>query len=128
MLRINPSKVFTKINKTSNFIRKKHISPFRIKCSNVSYRCCYSEKNVWKWNKTVKFSNKDSDDMTEIVKALEDSDVLMKGVSKTLKSDIKKGGALPKIPMLLGTLRASLLTGRGLFWAGKGIYRAGKEF
>ena len=60
--------------------------------------------------KTVKFSNKDLDDMTKIVKALEDSDVLMKGVTKTLKNDIKKGGALLLIPMLLGTLGASLLT------------------
>ena len=30
------------------------------------------------------------DDMTKIVKALEESDVLMKGVTKTLKNDIKK--------------------------------------
>ena len=76
--------------------------------------------------KTVEFSNKDLDDMTGIVKALEDSDVLMKGVTKTLKNDVKKGGALPLIPMLLGTLGASLLTGRGLFRAGKGMYRAGQ--
>ena len=77
--------------------------------------------------KTVEFSNKDLDDMTKIVKALEDSGVLMKGVSKTLKNDIKKGGALPLIPMLLGTLGASLLTGKGLFRAGKGMYRAGNQ-
>ena len=38
---------------------------------------------------------------------------------------LKKGGALPLIPMLLGALGASLLTGRGLFRAGKGMYRAG---
>ena len=50
--------------------------------------------------------------MVKIVKALEDSDVLMKGVSK--------GGALPLIPMLLGTLGVSLLTGKGLFRAGSG--------
>ena len=29
--------------------------------------------------------------------------------------------------MLLGTLRASLLTGRGLFRAGKGMYRTGNQ-
>ena len=29
--------------------------------------------------------------------------------------------------MLLGTLGASLLTGRGLFRAGKGMYRAGNQ-
>ena len=33
------TRFFTKINKTSNFIGKKHFSPFRIKCRNVSYRC-----------------------------------------------------------------------------------------
>ena len=40
--------------------------------------------------KTVRFSNKDLDDMTKIVKALEDSDVLMKGITETRKNDIKK--------------------------------------
>ena len=77
--------------------------------------------------KTVKFFNEDLDDLTKIVKTLEDSDVLTKGVTKTLKNDIKKGGALPLIPMLLSTLGASLLTGRGLFRAGKGMYRAGNQ-
>ena len=77
--------------------------------------------------KTLEFSNKDLDDMTKIAKALEDSDVLMKGVTKTLKNDIKRGGALPLIPMLLGTSGASLLTGRGLFRAGKGMHRAGSQ-
>ena len=38
--------------------------------------------------KTVRFSNKDLDDMNKIVKWLED--VLMKGISKTLKNDIKR--------------------------------------
>ena len=49
--------------------------------------------------------------MTKIVKALEDSDVLMKGITETLKNDIKKRSALPLIPVLIGTLGASLLTG-----------------
>ena len=79
--------------------------------------------------KTVRFSNKDLDDMIKIVKALEDPDVLMKGVTKTLKNDIKKGGALPLIPVLLGTLGASLLTARGMYRAdnqGQGLFRAGQ--
>ena len=77
--------------------------------------------------KTIEFSNKDFDDMTKIVKSLEDSDILMKGVTKTLKNDIKKCGALPLIPMLLSTLGESLLTGRGLFRAGKGMHRADNQ-
>ena len=40
--------------------------------------------------KTVKFSNKDLDDRTKIVKALENSDVLMKGLTERLKDDIRK--------------------------------------
>ena len=65
--------------------------------------------------------------MTKIVKALEDSDVLMKGITETLKTDTKKGGALPLIPMLLGTLGASLLTGRGMYRSGnhgQGLFRS----
>ena len=48
------------------------------------------KKKYGSGTKTVKFSNKDLDDMTKIVKVLEDSDVLMKRVTKTLKNDIKK--------------------------------------
>ena len=54
----------------------------------------------------------------------------MKGITKTLKNDIKKGGALSLIPMLLGTLGASLLTGRGMYRAGnhgQGLFRAGQR-
>ena len=36
--------------------------------------------------KTAKFSNNDLDDMAKTVKALEDSDVLMKGITKTLNT------------------------------------------
>ena len=78
--------------------------------------------------KAVKFSNKDLD-MTKIVKALEDSDVLMKGITETFINDIKRGGALPLIPMLLGTLGASLLTGREMYRSGnqgQGLFRSGQ--
>ena len=41
--------------------------------------------------KTVKFSNKDLDDMTKTVKAyVKDCDLLMKGITETLTNDIKK--------------------------------------
>ena len=65
---------------------------------------------------------------TKIVKALEDSDILMKRVAETFKNDVKKDSALPLI-LLLGILGVSLLSGRGLFRAGqgKGMYRAGQR-
>ena len=55
-------------------------------------------------------------------RSFEDSDLLLKGVSETIQSEAKeqKGGFLS---MLLGTLDASLL---GNLLTGKGIYRAGK--
>ena len=58
----------------------------------------------------------------KIVRSLEDSGLLLKGVSKTIKDEAKeqKGGFLS---MLLGTLGPSLL---GNMLAGKGVIRAGK--
>ena len=60
-------------------------------------------------------------DIMKIVQALEDSNILLKGVTKTIKNETKeqKGGFLS---MLLGTLGASLL---GNLLIGKGIVRAG---
>ena len=60
-------------------------------------------------------------DMIKIIQAPEDSNILLKGVTKTIKNETKeqKGGFLS---MLLGTLGASLL---GNLLAGKGIVRAG---
>ena len=59
-------------------------------------------------------------DIIKIVQALENSNILRKGVTKTIKNETKeqKGGFLG---MLLGTLGASLL--RNIL-AGKGIVRA----
>ena len=59
----------------------------------------------------------------KIVQALEDSNILLKGVTETVKNETKeqKGGFLS---MLLGTLGASLscnlLTGKGFVRAGSG--------
>ena len=60
-------------------------------------------------------------DVIKIVQALEDSNILLKGVTKIIKNEIKeqKGGFLC---MLLGTLGASLL---GDLLSGKEIVRAG---
>ena len=87
-------------------------------------------------NTTLIISNKDTDDLIKIVKSLEDSGLLLKGITKSCQNEIKeqKGGYLG---MLLGTLGTSLLgnllTGKGAFHArkrvnkkGKGIHRAGE--
>ena len=69
------------------------------------------------------------EDLIEIVKSLEDSGLLLNGVTESVKNEIKeeKGGFLS---MLLGTMGASLLgnllAGKGLHRAGDGIVRAGE--
>ena len=64
--------------------------------------------------------------LLKIVKSLEDSGLLLKGVTKTVRNEVKeqKGEFLS---MLLGTL-GNLLTGKGINRAGKGrgINRAGE--
>ena len=83
---------------------------------------------------TLIISNEEMNDIMKIVQILEDSDILLKGATKTIKNETKeqKGRFLS---MLLGTLGASvlgnLLTGKGIVRAGsgnkkgKGIVRAG---
>ena len=60
-------------------------------------------------------------DIMKIVQAREDSNILLKGITKTIKHETKeqKGGLLS---MLLGTSGASLL---GSLSSGKEIVRAG---
>ena len=83
---------------------------------------------------TLIFSNEEMNFIMKTVQALEDSNILLKGVTKTIKNKTKgqKGGFLS---MLLGTsgvsLLGNLLTGKGIVKAGsgnnkgKGIVRAG---
>ena len=83
-------------------------------------------------NTTLIISNDEMDDILKIVKSLEDSGILLKGVSESIQNEAKeqKGGFLS---MLLGTLGASLLgnlltkklSGKGVIRAGKGAIRAG---
>ena len=60
--------------------------------------------------------------LLKIVKSLEDSGLILDGITETVKNEVKeqKGGFLS---MLLGTLGASLL---GNMLAGKGVIRAGE--
>ena len=69
-------------------------------------------------------SNEEMSDIIEIVQALENSAILLKGVTETIKNETReqKGGFLS---MLLGTLGTSLLgnllTAKGTVRAGEGI-------
>ena len=72
---------------------------------------------------TLIISNDEINNIIKTVKPIEDSGLLLKGVTETVQNEVKekKGGFLS---MLLGTSGASLL---GNLLTGKGIYRAGKR-
>ena len=78
---------------------------------------------------TAVISAIDMNDIIKIIKALENSGILLKGVTKTIENETKeqRRGFLS---MLLGTLGASLLgnllSGKGLARVGEGIVRAGE--
>ena len=77
---------------------------------------------------TLIISNDEMDDTLKIVKSLENSGLLLKGVSATIQHEAKekKGGFLG---MLLSTSGASvlgdILSGKGVIRAGEGTIRAG---
>ena len=77
---------------------------------------------------TLIISNDEMDGILKIVRFLENSGLLLKGVSETIQHEAneQRGGFLG---MLLGTLGASLLddilSGKGVIRAGEGTIRAG---
>ena len=78
---------------------------------------------------TLVISNDELNDIMKIIKSLENSGILLKGVTETIKNQTKeqKGGFLS---MLLGTLGASLLgnllLGKRFLRAGEGTMRIGE--
>ena len=73
-------------------------------------------------NKTFIISNDEVKDILKIVKSLEDSGILLKGITETIKDEASEqhGGFLS---MLLSTVDATSL---GKLLAGKGVIRAGE--
>ena len=77
---------------------------------------------------TLIISNEEINDIMKIVQALEDSNILSKKISKTIKNETKeqKGGFLSMLLDTLGTsLLGNLLSGKGTVRSGEEIVRAG---
>ena len=105
---------------------KNVFSPLRIKAAALAIDAGIQKKKKkihGSGTKTLVISNEEMNDIMKTVQALEDSNILLKGVTKTIKNETKerKRGFLSK---LLGTLGVSLL---GNLWAWKEIVRAGSD-
>ena len=88
------------------------------------------KKNIRGWGVKLIIEQEDMNDIIKIIEALENSGILLKGVTKTIENETKeqRGGFLS---MLLGTLGASLLGnlltgGKVIVRAVDGIVRAGE--
>ena len=80
---------------------------------------------------TLIISNKELEDIMKIINSLDDSGLLIKGVSETIKNEAR-GQKEEFLGMSLGTLGASLLgnllTGKVIIRARKGTNRASESF
>ena len=76
-------------------------------------------------------SNKEMKDNIKIVKSLEESDLLVEGISKTIENEIKEQESW-FLSMLLDTIIARLLgnmlAGKEVIQVGDGLIKAGKDF
>ena len=112
-------------------LAKSLLIPFGLTAAASAADARIHKKILGSGNKTLIISNDEIEDIVKIVKSLEDSGLLLKGLTETIQNEVKeeKGEFLS---MLLGTLGSSLLgnllTGKRVNWAGKskGINRAGE--
>ena len=80
---------------------------------------------------TLIISNGEMNDIMKIVKSLEESGLLRKVISKTIKNEAKeqKGGFHGILLGILGaSLSGNILTGKGTIGAGKGTVRTSPDF
>ena len=82
-------------------------------------------------NTTLIISNIDMDDLIKIEKSLEDSGLLLKGITESVQNEIKeqKGGFLRNLLTSKGAFHARKKVnkkGKGIHRAGEGIVRAGE--
>ena len=105
--------------------------PLRLTAAASATNAAIHKKMFGSSTTTLILSNEEIIDIIGIVKSLEQSGLLIKGVRETIKNKAKerKGGFLS---MLLETLGASLLgnllTGKGTIRAGEVTVRAGQIF
>ena len=115
------SKLAGPLMKTAVPVAKNVLAPLGITAATSTIDAEIQKKIHGSGNTTLIISNEEMNDIIKIVQALEDSNILLKGVTKIIEDETKeqKGGFLS---MLLGSLRATLL---GNLLSGKGIARAG---
>ena len=104
-------------------LAKKVLVPLGITAAASAIDAWIQKKAHGSGTTTLIISNEEMNDIMKIVHALEDSVILLKGVTKTINNETKKQKG-EFLSMLLGTLGANLL---GNLLAREGIVRAGSR-
>ena len=113
------SKIVESLMKVAVSLAKNILAPLGITVAVSAINAGNQKKMHGSRTTTLIILNEEMNDIMKIVQSLEDSNILLKGVTKTIENETKnKKGFLS---MLLGTLGASLL---GNLLTGKGIVKA----
>ena len=117
------SKLVGPLMKVAMPLAKNVLAPLGLTAAMSEIDGSIKKKMLASGTATLIISNDEMNDIIKIIKALENSGVLLEGVTKTIQNETKeqRGGFLP---MLLGPLGASLLG--NLLTGGKGVIRAGE--
>ena len=108
-------------------LAKNVLAPLGISAAMSAIDGSIKKKMLGSGTTTLIVSNDEMDDILKIVKYLEDSNVLLKGVSETIqhKAKEKRGGLGTLGASLLGDILSKGLSGKSVIRAGEGTIRAG---
>ena len=115
------SKIAGPLMKVAVLLAKNILAPLGITAAASAIDAGIQKKTHSSGTTTLIISNEEMNNIMNIVWALEDYDILLKGIAKTIKNETKEQKEV-FLSMLLETLGASLLGNR---LTGKGIVRAG---
>ena len=123
------SKLADQLMKVAMPLAKNVLEPLGLTAAMSAIDGSIQKKKIHGSGVKLIIEQEDMNDIIKIIETLENSGILLKGVTKTIENETKeqREGFLS---MLLGTLGASLLgnllTGKGMIRAGKGIVKAGE--
>ena len=117
------SKLAGPLMKVAMPLAKTVLAPLELTAAMSAIDGSIKKKILGSGTTSLIISNDEMNDIIKIVKSLENSGVLLKGVSETIQHEAKEQRG-EFLSMLLGTLGASLLG--NLLTGGKGVIRAGE--
>ena len=123
------SKLSGPLMKVAIPLAKNVLAPLRITAAVSAIDGAIQKKIHGSETKTLIISNKYMDDVMKLIKTLENSGILLKGITETIKNETKEqeGGFLSMLFDTLGaSLLGNLLSGKGFLRAGQGTMRIGE--